>query len=71
MVLFELELAPDEDDVVANRVTAVVLDLACEELGECKPTIVFADRPESETSSRRPRCACAAGCGRLRGIGDR
>jgi len=67
--LFELELTPDEDDVVANWVTTVVLDLASEELGECKPIIVFPDRPESESSSRRPTCSCAGGFGRLRGIG--
>ena len=54
---------------MATLVSAVDLDLACEELGECKPIIVFADRPESETSSRRPRCSCAGGFGRLRGIG--
>ena len=68
--LFELELTPDEDDVVDNWVTAVVRDLASEEPGECKPITVFPDRPESESSSRRPTCSCAGGFGRLRGIVD-
>ena len=62
-------LACEEVDVVATWVSAVDLDLACDELGECVPIIVFDDRPEAETLSRRSRCSRAAGFGRLRGIG--
>ena len=49
--LFEIELARDEVDVVATLVSAVDMDLACEELGECVPILVCDDRPDSETCS--------------------